>query len=350
MLRQIYRVIQFCFPKPFRQEFNEEIMADLIDLEKDIKQCKPLQKLSLIRREIIGWFKSIIREQAHEIKRRFQQDFRDLQTIPSSEMELEMEKETSTDWNIEGKKEALVASLPPFILGTAIWVTWLIIGGPWYTASETQLNAGLYTGLALAGLIALGGIVALFKRFPAWGYAWLGSDIIGTLLLLKSLAEEEPMLIPQWIIAVIFSTMLVFCAVVFIHAILKCWQAAGLISIGMSTTLALSTVYTMAIGPYHRVDLAILGLVCGLAFSLLVYGYVRSAQPMQISLLCMVSLLGIGLLIAANQVWAVQLAEMGKGSPLVPMLVILMILLLSGPLAGLFQKPVDTIFGRYFKS
>jgi peptidoglycan/LPS O-acetylase OafA/YrhL len=105
----------------------------------------------------------------------------------------------------------------------------------------------------------------------------------------------------------------------------------------------------MAVGPYHRVDLAILGLVFGTVFSILTFFFTRTRQLWQAVLLACIGLLNIGVLFIANQVWAPNMAASGKSTPLVPMLVIVLILLLSGPVLGLFRRPVKTIFGKFIK-
>lgn len=350
MLQSIFRIIGSAYPASFKQEFYEEIMADLSDRDAELRQMNFAQRFMLLKREVSGWISSIAHEQISEIKTKSSEFLkRGFSLFNELEVSVNKKKEKSGVWQIKDSKEALIASLPPFIFGSAVWVTWLIIGGPWYTASDAQLKAGLLAGLLLAAVIAVGGIIALIKRFPVWGYTWLGMDVLGFLLCIKSLAEESPNLIPEWLTLIIAVSALIFCAVVLVHAVLESWQAAGLFSTGMSTAMALANVHTMAIGPYHRVDLAILGLVCGLILSALTYAYLRTTPWPQAGLLGSIGLLNLGILYLANQVWSQHLAEVGKTSPLLPMLVILLILLLVGPFAGLFRKPVKSIFGKFIK-
>lgn len=346
MLKSIFQIISIGYPASFREQFHEEMLADLDDRHEELQQLNLWQRAGIVKRELCGWIASILCEWINQIK-----TIISLWLHGSSDLEAVMNemKNKSAHWRIDDLREAIVASLPPLLIGISVWLTWAVIGGPWHTATETQLKTGLFSGLVLAVLVAIGGIIALLKHYPTWGYSWLGTDIFGVLLLVKSLAEESPVFLPEWLILIIAISLLVFCAIIFIHAVLESWQAAGLISIGMSTIMALSNVHLMAVGPYHRVDLAILGLVFGTIFSILTFFYTRTRQVWQAVLLACIGLLNVGILFIANQIWAPNMAASGKSTPFVPMLVILLILLLSGPILGLFRKPVKTIFGKYIK-
>lgn len=254
----------------------------------------------------------------------------------------------SKNWQIGDQKTALLASLPPLLFGMSVTVTWLIIGGVWYNASEVQLKLGMVSGLLVAGMIACGGVIALLKRMPAWSYTWLGVNILGFVLFLQGIAEELPYTFPQWAEIFIAVLLLAFCGFVLIKAVLESWQAAGLVGIGMSTAMGLANVHLMAIPPYNRADLAFLGLGCGLIFSLLIYIYTRSSASLQAGLLALIAVINAAILYLADRVWAEKMIAVGKASPLVPMLVLLLLLSLSGPLTGLLRKPIQFIVGKIF--
>lgn len=351
MLQLIFKIINHLYPSSFRQEFNQEILADLADMDIDLIKTDRFHRLIIIKRETLGWISSILREQFYEINGHLHQMYEKLVNFSKIRTEEPMTIEKSKKENriIINRSETLIACLPPFIFGSAVWLTWLIIGGPWYTATQTQLKAGLAGGLCLAGVIAVGGIFAIVKRFPLWGYTWLGTDIVGFILLVKGLTEEQPNLLPEWVNLTLIVILFVFSAWVLISAVLKSWQAAGLVSIGMASAMGLANVHLMAIGPYHRVDLAVLGLIAGVTLSGMTYAYLRTSIYAQAILLAGTGLLNIGLIYTANQVWAQQMTAAGKTTPLLPMVVILLILLLAGPVAGLFQKPVKMIFGKLIK-
>lgn len=252
--------------------------------------------------------------------------------------------EEKKSWRIDDPKEALLAGLPMVLYGLAVSATWWIIGGPWYQAMESTLRKGLVAGLALSALIAFGGILAILKRFPDWGFTWLGVDILGFLLVVKSAAEEGVLPISDTVGMIILLPALVFGAWLFVLAARRSWQAAGLISIGMSTAMSLSNVHLMAIGPFHRVDLAILGLVFGLAFAGLTYFYVQGRQLVQGIILLAIALLNIALTWLANSVWSQHLADIGAQTPFIPMVVILCLIILAVPLARVFRTLLQKLF------
>jgi len=348
MLRTIYKLISHFYPQSFRQEFSEEILVDLADLTDDFSRMNTLQKISLIRREVCGWVGSIIKEQIDRIKIGLSHFLDNCINLIVNRMEVDMteSKKISLGWMIHEKKDALLASLPPFLLGTSVSVTWLVIGGPWYTTTETRLRIGLAAGLLVAAVIALGGILALIRRFPVWGYTWLGTDVIGFVLLVKGLTEDQPYLIPEWVSMTVAGILMVFCAVVLITAVLKSWQAAGLVSIGMSTCMALTNIHLMAIGPFHRVDLAFLGITLGLLLTVLTYIYTQTSTRIQLIIFIGIGLINVGVLWLANNVWSVELTELGKPSPFVPMVIILLILLAAGWVLGIFNKPIKRILNK----
>ena len=47
-----------------------------------------------------------------------------------------------------------------------------------------RLIAGVAVGLAPAAVIAIGGLIALVRRLPDWGYAWVGALLAGPLMSL----------------------------------------------------------------------------------------------------------------------------------------------------------------------
>ena len=245
------------------------------------------------------------------------------------------------EWRIEDKKNAWLAALPIILFGFSITLTWWIIGGPWYEATESTLKVALFAGLAVGALVALGGFAAIIKRFPDWGFTWLGADVLGFLLLIKGAAEDGHLPISDTVGMVIMLAAMFFTAFQFIIASLRSWQVAGLISIGMSTAMVMANVHMMAIGPYHRVDLAVLGLILGMVFSALTYFYCRWKPKAQIVLLVIIGVLNISVTWLANTIWADHLEKMLKASPFLPMVLILVLILLA--------TPATEIIGRFLR-
>lgn len=252
-------------------------------------------------------------------------------------------------WNIQDRNRALLASLPMLLFGGAVTLTWLVIGGPWYLASEGQLRAALIAGLAVCGIIVIGGLIALLKKFPDWGFTWLGVNIIGFLLLAKGAAEEGVIPITDAVGMAILIPVMLFSGLVLVIAVLRSWQAAGLVSIGMSTTIALSHFHMVAIGPYHRVNLVVLGLVFGFIFSFLTLFYTQTKPLYQALVLAGIGLINIAITWLANTIWVSELAKQGvknygRFSPFIPIAVIIVLIILATPLSGLLSKPLKKNF------
>ncbi len=109
--------------------------------------------------------------------------------------------------------------------------------------------------------------------------------------------------------------MMVLTAVLFLIAALRSWQSEGLISIGMSATMELANVHLMAIGPYHHVELVVLGIIFGLNFSILTYFFNRAKPAVQGIILLIIGVLNIGITWLANTVWTAHLEKMVKPVP-----------------------------------
>ena len=352
MLKTIFNILFRFYPLGFRCEFSEEMHADLVDLQAEYDRIFFFAKIHLLRREILGWFGGITQERIAQVRTMLWQLAASLRGNNSFRWEHEMKNKNYilTEWRLHDRKQSLIASLPPLLYGGSIWLTWLVIGGPWYTASEEQLHIAPFVGLLLCAVIAVGGFIALAKRLPAWGFTWLGTNVIAFLLVGKMIVEISTKPIPSWFSNAIMAATALFVVFILITAVLKSWQAAGLVSLGMSSCLTLNCFHFMAIGPFHRVDLVWLSLASGLVFSWIIYTYTQSRIWVQTALLVLTGVINAAILALANHVWTPQMGAEGGPSPLIPLLVIALILLLAGPISGLFHKPIDKLFGKYFRT
>lgn len=343
LIKKLLCFLVSCYPRSFRAKFADQINADLYDLFKDAELMGWSGRIRWMLIEIRGTFFEVTRQHAVQIAIGLKKWTKEWLGWLGKTREDPMSEDNTGNWGIKDRKMALLASLPPLLIGLSFSVTWLIIGGKWYEASFLQLRFGLAAGLLLAGVVALGGLYALFRRFLVWGFTWLGADLVGFLLLLSGLADDRPFLISREVDYAILGLAMVFAAVVLIAAVLRAWQAAGLMSIGMSTTMALSNVHLMAIPPYNRADLAVLGVVFGMIFFLLTFFYVRTSKKLQIAILCAIGLINLGIVWLANYIWSGYEgsgSHLGRVSPFIPFAIFVVLMLLSGPLAGLFSKPI----------
>ena len=94
------------------------------------------------------------------------------------------------------RRDALLAALPPVVLGLSIGISLLlcqlvgraplsqlVIGGP----TRVHYAPGVITGgmmvtigvIVLAGLIlVIGGVVVVVRRLPLWGTTWVGTTVM----------------------------------------------------------------------------------------------------------------------------------------------------------------------------
>jgi len=260
------------------------------------------------------------------------------------------ENERTGKWRIDNPRQALAAALPPLIFSLGIALSWQVISVPWHTAPPWRLIAGVVVGLAPAAVIAIGGLIALVRRLPDWGYVWVGAAMMGMALLLQALAEERAevgaFLISPVADIVMVLVVLLAGLVVLSVAALRGWPQAGLMSIGLAATLGLSLFYAVAIPPFYRRDVALLAVPLGLLVAALTYVYARGSDLVRIAVLAGIELVNVGIAWAADRVWQDWLLARGQPSPLLPLLVLLTGALLAGPLLGLLGRPLRGVLGR----
>ena len=136
--------------------------------------------------------------------------------------------------------------------------------------------------------------------------------------------------------------------VVLIVAALRGWAQAGLTSIGFVSVFGISTFSLLRAAPFLRNDLVLLAAPLGLLQAFLTYVYVRGRRPeaMRWAVTASIWLLNAAPMLLAHQVWQPWLAERGRTSPVLPLLVIVTILTWAGPVAGLLGRPVRRSLGR----
>jgi hypothetical protein len=242
------------------------------------------------------------------------------------------------------RSRSLIAALPPLILGLGILFNALIVGAPWYTVSLWRLYLGIALQLLAAAVIAVGGIIALWRRLPHWGYTWLGAALMLLALGIKMLAEERAetgqfLISPAGDIAVMVLVLLAG-LVALGAAALRGWAQAGMVSIGLATTLALSLCATATNAPFYRYDLALLAGPLGLLTAAFTYLYARRSGPVRLAAIAAIGLAGIGTSWAVSQAWTSWLLSREQPSPLLPFLILLVGSLLAGPCLGLLAQPL----------
>ncbi len=248
------------------------------------------------------------------------------------------------------RRRSFLAALPPLLFGLGFTLMALVVGAPWYTVPTWRLVVGLAIELTAAAALAVGGLVALLRRLPDWGYTWSGAALMTLALGINVLAEERAetghSLVSPAADVVVGVAIVLAGLVVLLIAALRGWPQAGLVSIGLSTTLALSLCSTATNAPFYRYDLALLAGPLGLLAAVLTYSYIRGTGPMRIAAIAAIGLANAGTACVVNQAWQTWLLSRGRPSLLLPLLVVLAGLLLAGPLLGLCAPPLRRVVKR----
>ena len=330
-LLRTYTLLTILYPYGFRQEFSHEMQA--------VFQEKMVAKMaagkwalwSVFWKELHDWPGAVLTEYWFALRETFGRGLMSLITEDKS-------------WKIEKQRDAILASLPPLLFGICIALGALVVWEPWYTIPRWRLMTGFAIMMFPGLIIALGGLLALIKRLPAWGYTWAGGVVMGMVVFVKVLAEERadaglPLLSPVMDIVLAILLLLGISALIVVTA-WRGWRQAGLTSLGFATLAGMSSFSMATAAPFNRYDLALLAAPVGLVMSLLTYLYVRKGDTGR-----MIAILGYGVMNAVVFLVIASAWDLppGRPSPVIPFLVVLTSALLVGPIAGLIGRPVRRV-------
>ena len=248
------------------------------------------------------------------------------------------------NWKIESRRDAVIASLPATLFGMGLAFGALVTWKPWHEIPTWRLWIGIAFVLISSLIIAFGGVVALIKRIPVWGYTWVGASAMGVVLFEKTMAEEQadfglPFLSPvaDMILAIV---ILLGLAALIIYSAWQGWRHAGMVSLGFATMAGMSSFSMATAAPLNRSDLALLAAPVGLVMSLLTYLFVRKGDLGRVIAIVGFGLLNAMVLLVVAKAWDLPLVH---AFPVVPFLVVLTGALLVGPIAGLVGRPVRKV-------
>ena len=330
-LSYFYAFLTVLYPYNFRQDFASEMQA--VFQEKLISASKS-GKRALWRnfwKELQGLPMAILTEYWFAFQDTFRRGIMFLITENKS-------------WRIENRRDAIIASLPPVMIGVDIALGALIVWEPWYTIPRWRLITGFATMMLPGLLIGLGGIWALMKRIPTWSHTWIGATGMGLVLLVKMIAEERadfglPLISPVMDNVILVLLLLGLAAIIGISA-WQGWRHAGMVSLGFATMAGMASFSMATAAPFNRYDLALLAIPVGIIMSLLIYLFVRKGDMGRvIAIIVYGSMNAVIFLIVAN-IWNLP---KGSSSPVLPFLIVLTGALLIGPIAGLVGRPVRKV-------
>lgn len=330
-LSYFYAFLTILYPYEFRQDFSNEMQA--VFQEKLIASSKD-GKRALWRglwKELRGLPMAILREYWYA--------FRD--TLGRGIMFLITEDKS---WRIEDRRDAIIACLPPLMMGFGIALGALVVWEPWHTIPRWRLLTGFAIMMLPGLIIGLGGLWALIKRVPPWSHTWIGGAGMGLVLLVKTIAEERadfglPLISPvvDNIIAIV---LLLGIAVLIGVSAWQGWRHAGMVSLGFATMAGMASFSMATAAPFNRYDLALLAVPVGMIMSFLTYLFVRTGDGGRVIAILVYGVINTVVFFMVASIW--NLPE-GSPSPVIPFLVALIGALLVGPIAGLIGRPVRKV-------
>lgn len=356
VLRFLYTLMLHLYPKGFRLQFADEMAAVFGASIDDASKRSLSALLACVFRELRDGSALVLQEGWGDFQDRMHVSMRlhfdrgqNSQAIDQGSMNM---TESDRLWKSFGgdRRLAAAAAMPPLLFGMGVAVDSLIRGGPWNTVPTWRLFLGIGVGLFPMLIIALVGLYALSKRMPVWGLTWIGSGFMGLLLLVKT-ASEELADIDRYIIsqsADIVLVVLILAAgfIILSYASANGWRRAGLFSIGMSTVFCLSLYLSITSAPFYRHDLALISAPVGLLLASLTYGYVIGSERTRILSFLGIAVLNLSPVLITNQVWSDWLQREHRQPVVLPLMVLLILTLVSGPVMGVILSPITKMINR----
>lgn len=354
---RLYGLLLRTYPPAFRAEFGTEMQGVFSAALADSADHGRTASAGLCLRELRDWLRLMPAEHLSALRKRrggaiaYGKD-ENPTGYESYGRYGKMDLGSNGAWRIEGRKETILAVLPPLIFGLGLTLSALTYGGESFR-TIAQWKIGLAMAFVLAGAlaIAVGAVIALVKRMPDWGFTWLGAFLMGLLFMLLLIVDElsessKHLVSPTFETGLAIVLLLIAAAALFLSA-LRGWQRAGLVSIGMASTLALGMCGTANAAPFYRYDLASLSIVLAGLIALLTYVFVKQDDlATRIGVIFGLGVLNSFSICLVNTAWQEHIIEQGKASPLLPMIVLLAIVLVAGPVVGLITRSVRPLLRR----
>jgi hypothetical protein len=345
----LFKFLLGFYPKSVRNEFSEE-MRDVFSARcHTAAQHSILALLNVVLKEIVDFPGVLIELHLHQLRASMIERSRLLIAYTSANhnsREAVMLKDT---FEAVSRKKAITGALPLLLLGMGITFAALIRTDVWYNLPKWQLYLSAGVALTFGVIVGVGGIIAFAKGIPTWGLTWVGCTLMGATLFVQVFVSEgleegwlslSPTL--ELILALIFF-IAGFLLLIFIAN--RGWAQGGLFTIAVAATLGLSLFQSLTAAPFNRDDLAILAGPLSLLMCILIYFYLREPGGKRIVILVTVALTNLAIVWIASSAWESWFENRGAASPLLPLLIIVSGLLVSGPLFALVLEPIKRMTG-----
>lgn len=332
-----FRWLLRLLPDDFAREFGEEMHSVFCQRLHEAKQKNLAGLLAVLLLEGSGLLRLIFSEQGRVLRD-------GLLRAAGIERSMQMNtKPSDTPWVYRANQNPWLAALPPFIfsLGGALGLLAGLTG-------SLYLVVGAWVLTVL--VIGAGGLAALLKRLPDWGWTWSGAALMlgaaGLKLMAEELAETGKFILSPFGDLALMGVILLAGFVLLLAAAWRGWQPAGLVSLGFTAIFGLSTLTLVSSAPFNRTDLALLVLPAGILYALLIRLYILGRDGARVGLLAGAWFLNAGMFYLAHRVWQPWLSARGSITPLIPLLVFSTGFVLSGPLVGLLRKSFLKMFAK----
>ena len=331
------------YPHRFREEFGDEMMDVFEQVIQDVENRNSWTIIRLFLHEVFDLPKVIIRD-IHFAKNRDKGEIRTQNKPTILLINGVFMDGKENKWILSSKKDTIVAVLPPMLFGLGISLTWGIIGGPWHQVSESTRTVAVLVGLIPIVCMAGVGIWGLFKKMPVWTPAWYGVDICGSLLALQVLADNDPTLFNNPLILAGSILGILALLIIAIIIALRGWEQAGLLGIGLSSTICLFHGHTLSAGPINRVDIGMLTVLAGCCFSALSYFFIKAEKTWQrAAILAVTAGLNITAVAFTARMYSI---ELNGQSFFTPLAILITIALASGFLVQGTKNSFQKLFAK----
>ena len=250
------------------------------------------------------------------------------------------------------RRDALLAALPPVLLGLSMAIplllraplSQLVIGGPTRVHySPGIITGGMMIGIGAMGLAALilvmGGVVAVAKRLPLWGYTWIGTTVMVIAAGLTIAADDLPYLVSPLIDVLIMMALMLLLAAALGAVGWRGPLLGGLAGLSTTMILSLMAVSWASNPPINRLDVGLLVGPLGLLYGGLLYGFVTGPPARRGALLTVGGLLCLGTMLGVEYgvFWQWRVSHGQTGQPLI-LLAVGLAILAFGPMVGLVAQ------------
>lgn len=348
-LGYLYRGMIYCYPKLIREQFGEEMIG--VFTEANERACQQGFKavFGFIIRELIDWPYALLHACIDVIKIQYHRLRRDSDAgvlMIGQPVESEIEMFVQGRLPKTNKRKSVLISLPLALLGLGIMLSALIRTDVWYRLPAWQLYLSVGVLLLPGVFVAAIALLAIIKRIPDWGLTWVGCAFMGFTLsfqvAVSEFAEEGMLSIPPAIEVILGLTFFLAGLTLLLLVATRGWARAGLFTMAVAGTMGLSLFQALTAAPFNRDDVAIFAGPLGFIFALLMYLYIGWDPGKRWLILSGFVLVNTAVVFISTNTLRPWFESSGAADPVLPLLVIITGLLLSGPLSGvLLRQLVD---------